>query len=188
MILLMRHGETEHGDGFYGQTDSALTHFGWQQMLTQAHDLTVDAIICSPLQRCAGFAQYLSQQQALPLFIEMRWQEYNFGDWEGRNLADLWQSHPAELEQLWQDPTQFTPPNAEPFNDFIARIAHARDRLTALQAQYPKLLIITHAGVIRVLRLLSQQNQLNNWLTYPVAHASLHQYCPLTLQVKLYEG
>jgi alpha-ribazole phosphatase len=184
MIILMRHGETEHTDGFYGRTDSQLTELGFSSMVAQARLLAFDAILTSPLQRCAKVAETLALQRHCPIYFHADWQEYDFGDWEARSIAQLWQDHPQALAQLWQDPTSFTPPNAEHFMAFLARVKQARDFALSLQTQHPHLLIITHAGVIRALRLLSQQNRVNDWLTYAVPHASLHHLSPHNHQVQ----
>ena len=67
-IDLLRHGETERGGGFRGSLDDALTARGWQQMHAALHGAGPwDALISSPLQRCAAFASQLAAQRALPL-------------------------------------------------------------------------------------------------------------------------
>ncbi|WP_173425610.1 histidine phosphatase family protein, partial [Stutzerimonas stutzeri] len=53
-IDLLRHGETERGGGFRGSLDDALTDRGWQQMREAVDGAGPwDALISSPLQRCA---------------------------------------------------------------------------------------------------------------------------------------
>lgn len=183
MILLMRHGETEHRDGFYGSTDSALTQAGLDNLYQQASPLSPDALVCSPLQRCQLPAQTLAEHHRCPCHVLPDLQEYHFGDWEGTRLDWLHQHQPDQLTAFWQHPDTFTPPGAEPFADFLARAAHARNQLLALHQHHPLLLVITHAGIIRALRLLAQQNTPQDWLSYPVGHASLHQLCPHSQQV-----
>ncbi len=180
MITLLRHGETEDRDGFYGSTDSRLTPEGVGQMLAQLRGQSIDALIASPRQRCAQVAQHWSQRIGCPYYVYDDLREYHFGDWEARRIADLWETEPDALALLWQNPHQFTPPNAEPFADFLARVATAREQLMRWQAQYEHLWVVTHAGVIRALRVLSGQNTAQDWLTYPVAHASQHLLCPTT--------
>ncbi len=178
MIRLMRHGETEHQHGFYGRTDSQLTERGKQQMRSQAQGLLPDAIITSPKQRCMHIAQQLGQELSRPLLVEEDWQEYDFGAWEGKSIQSLWQTQPDALTAFWETPHHFTPPDAEPFAAFMQRIERVRSRLMQHHQQYPSLLVVTHAGVIRLLRLLAGQTSPQHWLEYPVPHASLHSLCP----------
>lgn len=183
MILLMRHGETEHRDGFYGSTDSRLSEQGQASMQKCGQTIRFNAIACSPLQRCQQPAHILAEHHRCPCHILPELQEYHFGHWEGVRLDWLHQHHPEQLSAFWQTPDTFTPPGAEPFADFLARALHARSQILALHQQHPQLLVITHAGIIRALRLLAQQNTPQDWLTYPVGHASLHQLCPHSQQV-----
>lgn len=176
MIILLRHGKTEHNDGFYGSTDSQLTDAGREAMHHACAPLTVDAIVTSPLTRCHEVASQLATQRQCPLLILPTWQEYHFGDWEGANIAQLWQTNATDLETLWSNPYHFTPPNAETFSDFSQRLQQGITQLTHWHASYPRLLVMTHAGVIRALRLIANQTSPEQWLTYPVDNASLHHF------------
>jgi alpha-ribazole phosphatase len=176
MITLLRHGKTEHNDGFYGSTDSKLTAKGLQTMHRACETLSIDAIVTSPLTRCRQFAQQLSEQRQCPMFVLPKIREYHFGDWEGMGIAQLWQSNPKELEALWTDINTFTPPNAETFQDFNTRLKQAIAGIKTWQEQYPSMLVVTHAGVIRALRLIAEQTTTNQWLNYPVDNASLHNF------------
>jgi len=185
MITLLRHGKTEHNDGFYGSTDSQLTTAGLQSMHQACHELTIDAIVTSPLIRCQSFAHQLSEQRQCPVFILPCIREYHFGDWEGVSIAQLWQSNPKELEALWTNINQFTPPNAESFSAFCHRLQQGIERIQQLQKDNPRLLVVTHAGVIRALRLMANQTTPDQWLAYPVENASLHSLNAQTHEVNL---
>lgn len=176
MITLLRHGKTEHNDGFYGSTDSKLTTNGLQAMHRACETLSIDAIVTSPLTRCQQFAQQLSEQRQCPMFVLPQIREYHFGDWESMSIAQLWQSNPKELEALWTDINTFTPPNAETFQNFRTRLQLATTNINRRQEQYSHLLVVTHAGVIRALRLIAGQTTPDQWLSYPVDNASLHNF------------
>lgn len=178
-IILLRHGLTEHNHGFYGSTDSQLTDEGMQAMLDAVSEQAFDQIISSPLQRCARVAQLLAEQQGCDYMLSNDWREYHFGDWEAMPIQQLWDEQPEALTQFWQNPYQFSPPNAENFSLFLQRIEQARNDLIS-QTTQKKTLVITHAGVIRGLRLVSQQTRTDEWLSYPVAHASQHRLCVIT--------
>lgn len=152
LVDLLRHGEPVGGQRFRGRLDDPLSETGWAQMTAAIGEAPPwQGIITSPLRRCADFARELAGQHDLPLHIEPRWQEINFGAWEGLTVNDLWQSVPEQIAAYWQDPTQFTPPQAEPLQALQARV------IAAWQALLPSLqpgshwLVITHGGVIRVL-------------------------------------
>lgn len=176
-IILLRHGLTEHNNGFYGSTDSQLTDEGFKAMLEAVSNLNFDRIISSPLQRCAKVARQLAQQRACSYQTLPEWQEYHFGDWETLPIQQLWDEQPEALTAFWQNPYQSTPPNAEAFDVFLDRLRKAKQHLVE-SCQTSRTLIITHAGVIRGLRLIAEQTSADEWLTYPVAHASLHHLCP----------
>ncbi|KIP96693.1 MULTISPECIES: alpha-ribazole phosphatase family protein [Pseudomonas] len=152
MILhLLRHGETEQGGGLRGSLDDALTETGWAQLRSAVRaDEHWDALISSPLQRCARFAEELAAARDLPLQFEAGLQELHFGDWEGRSAAQLMETDADDLGRFWADPYAFTPPAGEPLLDFEARVL---DAVRRLQDSYQgrRLLVVTHGGVMRLL-------------------------------------
>ena len=98
---LLRHGETTGGSGFRGSTDDALTDKGWAQMHQALSDVAGwDLLISSPLQRCRMFAEQLAAARKVPLRIEADLRELHFGEWEGRNAAEILAltNHSAQAE------------------------------------------------------------------------------------------
>ncbi len=172
-IDLLRHGETERGGGFRGSLDDALTARGWQQMREAVDGAGPwDALISSPLQRCAAFARELARRRGLPLYLEADLRELHFGDWEGRSAAELMQASAEALGRFWADPYGCTPPGGEPLADFERRVLTA---LLRLQRRFAgqRLLLIGHAGVMRLL--LARQRGLprERLLEVTVAHGEL---------------
>ena len=84
------------------------------------------------------------------LDLEPDLRELNFGDWEGRTAADLMIDQSEALGRFWSDPYGFTPPGAEPVADFEKRVLAAIERLTDRCAG-ERVLLVTHAGVMRLL-------------------------------------
>ena len=76
------------------------------------------------------------------------------GTTEKKSIRHLWEESPSQLENFWTNPYQFTPNNAEPFSDFLTRLSAGLTQLKPLLHQQ-RLLIVTHAGVIRAATLIA---------------------------------
>ena len=93
---LLRHGVTERGGGLRGSLDDELTAEGWAQMRAAVASAGPwQALVSSPLRRCAAFAEELAARLGLPLQLEADLRELHFGAWEGRSAADLMHEHVA---------------------------------------------------------------------------------------------
>lgn len=174
MILdLLRHGETERGGGFRGSVDDALTAAGWAQMLAAVDGRDGwDAIVSSPLQRCAAFAGELAAVRGVAVDIRPDLRELHFGAWEGRHPADLMRDQADELGQFWNDPYAYTPPQAEPVAAFRRRVLAELASLAACYAGR-RVLVVTHAGVMRLLLAQARQLADRDLLQVQVAYAEL---------------
>lgn len=150
-VDLLRHGEPVGGRKYRGQLDDPLSERGWEQMRAAVGEHRPwDRIITSPLSRCRAFAEDLAARTGLPLAIEPRFRELGFGEWEGRTAEELLARDPQILMRFWQDPLNHTPPGAEPLTAFRNRVLAAWEEWLGCQAG-SHLLVITHAGVIRLL-------------------------------------
>jgi len=169
-IDLLRHGEVLGGSCYRGITDDPLTPKGWQQMQDKLSDASHwDVIISSPLSRCHQFAAGLSTQLQRHLISEAAFQEIDFGDWEGK-IAE--QIDAQLLSQFYADPINFSPPNGEHFNDFQQRILAAWQALLEAQ-QGKRILLITHAGVIRIILAHSLGIDIQHSFRLKIGHACL---------------
>jgi broad specificity phosphatase PhoE len=171
-IDLLRHGDTGMR-GFRGQLDDALSDTGWTQMRTAVLEGQWDAIVSSPLQRCADFARELATQRELPLHLEARLSEYHFGDWQDLPLERIAEHDAEALAKFWADPVASPPPGAESLAMFEARIRAGMDALARLPQR--RVLLVTHGGVIRLLHCLRQGLELKEMSSVDVPHASLHR-------------
>ena len=148
LIDLLRHGEPEGGARFRGERDDPPSALGREQIrLATARDRAGwTRILSSPARRCAEPAQALARELDLPLGERSWLRERGFGDWEGLTADAI----PAEaLARFWSDPVGYTPPGAEPFPAFHARVLNGWRDL--LQDPAPHTLIVTHGGVVRLL-------------------------------------
>ncbi|MGV6808461.1 MAG: histidine phosphatase family protein [bacterium] len=156
----MRHGAIQTPHLFAASEHEPLSTIGWQQMLESSNKNQQSygqwtQLISSPALRCASFARHLNQKTQIPLHIQAACQEMNFGDWQGQPSKIIWEAHQAQLQQLWQEPLAFVAPNGESMLQFQKRIQVFWQQLIAQyhhkHIKNNHLLIITHAGVIRLL-------------------------------------
>ncbi|BDS11190.1 alpha-ribazole phosphatase [Aureispira anguillae] len=142
-IYVSRHTKVNIQTGIcYGQTEiQLLDSFQMEADLLQKKiPLDLDAVITSPLSRCHLLAKRFCHQ---PL-IEDALLEMNFGDWE----LQAWDRIDPEQLQTWMDDfVHNSPPNGESMQQLYERVANFMDRLRA--TSYQKVLLVTHAGVIR---------------------------------------
>lgn len=200
---LLRHGETGQ-TGFRGRLDDPLTPHGWANMLKRVQKevrlieqrrlndprrarrakrsaqngpplvAPWNALISSPKRRCADFARALAGQWALPLIIDARFAELDFGDWEGRTAEEIMRSEASRLADFWNDPWVCSPPGGETMDSFEHRIRAASHDLTQTYAGQ-RVLLVTHGGVIRLLLCLSRGLARRELLNLAVPHASMHR-------------
>jgi alpha-ribazole phosphatase len=150
IVDLIRHGEPVGGSKYRGQSDDPLSEKGWMQMRDAVgNHCPWQRIISSPLSRCSEFAQELASRHSLPWVEDKRFKEIGFGEWEGRNRAELMAEAPDALLDFYRDPIRNRPPGAEPLPAFRDRVVEAwNDALINNAGGH--LLVVAHAGVIRM--------------------------------------
>lgn len=148
---LMRHGEPVGGRKYRGQMNDPLSDKGWAQMREAVGDhCPWQIVVSSPLLRCAEFSRELAGRHQLPLVIDHRLTELGFGAWEGRTADELIAENPDILMKFRSDPITHAPPGAEPLAAFQRRILAAWDVMIETH-RGKNVLVVTHAGVIRML-------------------------------------
>ncbi|SFR80459.1 alpha-ribazole phosphatase [Marinobacter daqiaonensis] len=151
LVDLLRHGEPEGGPGFRGDIDDPLSKTGWQQMLdTLGEGAPWDAVVTSPLIRCAGFAEVLAREHSLPVHREPRLREIGFGAWEGKTIEQVEASWGQALTRFWSDPVANPPPGGEQVEAFQDRVIEAWNHWCEELAGQ-RILVICHGGVIRMI-------------------------------------
>lgn len=174
-IYLLRHGLTEAGECYLGRTDATLTELGWQQMqqgLAAYKPAQFEAVISSPLRRCAEFATQWADAEQLQ--IEPRLAEYDFGQWDGMTGQQVFDAAPRALEMFWKDPWCYPPPAGERLEQFFQRLSGALEDIDA--AYDGPVLLICHGGVIRAIRCIMQRQPIARMFNYDVSHGSLHLF------------
>ena len=165
-VYLLRHGALTQSGILCGHTDIPLSDKGWQQ-LKDATDALPNISQCysSSLLRCSQFATQFTQQKNIPLVIDERLREMNFGLWDGKPYEKLWgaEQNPEtqdlnkpHISQFWQDPWSCAPPQGESMLSFSARVeGFWQGFCQSLSPTQPSsspqgnTLIISHGGVIK---------------------------------------
>ena len=174
-IDLLRHGQSTLSHTLRGSTDDDLTELGWSQMQHSidqslyAQDneaVPWDVIFSSPLKRCRLFADRIAQKIEKPVFYHANLQEMHFGDWEALSTQYIYENEPELLANFWQQPTLFSPPNAETMQNFHLRVING---LTDIQQQmqanhWQHALLVTHGGVIKLLKCIALKHTLDDLL------------------------
>jgi len=124
-----------------------------------------DRVYCSPLQRCKELAKVLKYDNVL---YENALMEMNFGDWENKKWDDL---NKDELNTWMADFVNIKVPNGENLIQLFNRVKVFMDRLR--MEEHKKVLLITHAGVIRCLWAYLLEIPLQNIFKIPVAHKEI---------------
>jgi alpha-ribazole phosphatase len=142
-IYLIRHIEPDFEKGIcYGHLDVPI-----QSNYKEQHDSIIarlrkdyDAVFSSPFMRCKLLAEQISNK----VIFDNRLKELNFGDWEGKKWDDINQ---AELNNWMKNYITISPPNGESLNELINRFSNFVEDLK--KQNLKKVIIITHAGIIR---------------------------------------
>ncbi len=188
-VDFLRHGEPVGGDVLRGRVDHPLSDLGWLQMqkaaqLNTARELSPTTpswthLISSPLQRCRVFAEHLAQLTALQLRVHEKWQEIDYGDWDGMLLSDWRESAGPQFKEFRKDVSKLNPPNGEAFLSFRDRVLEAMNELAELP-DGSHVLIVTHGGVLRVVLPTVLGMPLNR--SYPL-HIPFASFSRITLSV-----
>jgi alpha-ribazole phosphatase len=166
-LYLIRHDNVDKAGYCYGQTDlpSAVDYDTTAKKIEHLLPTRPKAIITSPLQRCAQLAAALFPNH--PRSVDPALMELHFGDWENTH----WDHIPREQIETWsQTPLSFTFPNGESIDEFKERVTlSAQPLLASTEAT----VVVTHAGVMRLMFALATNNSWQSLLKLPIPFASV---------------
>jgi len=140
-LHLLRHGAPVQPGLLMGRTDGLPTVAGIAACVAQADARDIEQIVTSDLLRCRAAADAIGTDQGITPFVDPRWRELDFGEWDGVAADTL---DPAALGRFWDNPDDSPPPGGECWSSLVSRVS---DALTSL-VPYPTL-IVTHGGAIR---------------------------------------
>jgi alpha-ribazole phosphatase len=154
IITLVRHGEVEEAYQrcYNGHNNIGLSLKGKEEAALLAncfHDRSFDAVYCSDLKRCRQTIEPFTQNSIVytPLLREKSW-----GRHEGMGFEAIVERDGLEYKSFEQ---WITALDGEPYDAYIERIKHFFTEHLPQQSQ-ENVLVVTHAGVIRVLMHLLQ--------------------------------
>ncbi len=130
-----------------------------------------DIVYCSPLKRCKELATELKLEN---IVFESALMEMNFGDWENQKWNDINQD---DLNNWMIDFVNVKTPNGENLIDLFERVKFFLKNLK-LQP-HKKVLLVTHAGVIRCIWAYLLDIPLQNVFKIPIGHNEVF-LCKLT--------
>jgi len=166
-VYLIRHTTPIFEPGLiYGRKELSLhPDFPTELKAVQTQlDGDFDMLYSSPALRCTELARALS-----PTFsTDFRLQELDFGAWEGKT----WDTVDQQALQAWMDDyVNVCTPGGESMMQMYARV---QDFWTELgKSGYRKVGIVTHAGVIRLIRSMVDQIPLNRVFDIKIAYGEV---------------
>jgi broad specificity phosphatase PhoE len=152
-LLLARHGETDwNRDGrWQGQTDTPLNDRGREQARALAAEVAgngITAVYASDLARARDTAAVVAERLRVPLHIDPRLRELQFGRWEGLTTPEIEQRYPDEIASWRAEDGSSAVAGGETYAEMSARVVAA---LTQIAAGHPSedVLVVLHGGPIR---------------------------------------
>lgn len=171
-LTLIRHTSLQIAPGVcYGQTDVDVSVNFMQEVLAtqkKLSDIAVDAVFCSPLQRCVKLAEALKLNNIMQ---DNRLKELHFGDWE----MQAWDAIPRDYFDQWANSyAHLSPPNGETFSQLQARgIAFINEIISQYHQQH--VLVVTHGGMIRALLAYVLSMELKSLFRFTIDYGSVTQ-------------
>ncbi|MGZ6951745.1 MAG: histidine phosphatase family protein [Acidimicrobiia bacterium] len=146
MILLVCHGETEANRAglALGHADPPLTERGVVQaraVATALRSSGATRVVSSPLRRARSTGEAIADALDLPLEIDERLVEMDYGEWDVRSFSDF----PPEDLARWRRDASFAPPGGE-------SLLAVGDRVAALCRELvdgPTVVAVSHVSPIK---------------------------------------
>jgi probable phosphoglycerate mutase len=155
-VLLIRHGSARHStpdvplDLVDGHSDPELTELGQRQATAVAQRLAhtpAAGMFVTPLRRTQQTAEPLAERTGQVPVVVPELREVYLGDWEGQ-LTHRVAAEESLIQELFQAERWDVIPNAEPMEEFSARIGAGMDQLVDAGGPDATVLAIVHGGVI----------------------------------------
>ncbi|OEH84768.1 hypothetical protein BHU72_08010 [Desulfuribacillus stibiiarsenatis] len=186
-VVMVRHGETDWNlhRKYLGHTDVPLNQKGYFETAEICENLLSDLaplngnilIASSDLQRCLYLAKRVQERLHVKtdIIVNKSFREIDFGDWEGLTFDEIQDKYPKQAALFLKQPNQllFNGENLEQFSDRIVNgIQNIYNDVKDIH-NINTLLIITHGGVIRVLKSLIHKGTPSDYWQYSANHGEV---------------
>jgi alpha-ribazole phosphatase len=173
-LILARHGETDYNQQwrFQGHTDLGLSRVGRRQAERLRRRLSrepLDVIYTSHLKRAAETAGIIARGRGLRVEFRENLAELDFGRLEGMTHDEIVERYPDW--RLGDD--DFTAYGGESLEQLGQRIRAFAKELRSHNPDDADILIIAHAGPLRVLLCVLLGIDIENWRRFHLTPASL---------------
>lgn len=146
-IYLIRHTAPEIEKGIcYGQADIPLKETFQEEatVVLQGIHTPIEKVFTSPSSRCSQLAGLIRDKFQIPMILDTRLQELNFGEWELKPWDAI---DPLQLKH-WMDDYVTTPATGgESYHDLFRRVQQFWNEIT--EGPYNSVAVVTHHGVIK---------------------------------------
>ena len=154
LVFLVRHGVTAwHDEGkVLGQRDLPLSERGLAQARASAQALANVAIadvLTSPLQRSIQTAEIISERVSIDVARDPRLTDFRVGKWSGMSHQEI--SSSAEYLRFIDNPLSERIPGGESLTEIRDRAVSAVEQTLHDSPRGDAVVIVTHAGIIRVI-------------------------------------
>ncbi|MGH7863317.1 MAG: histidine phosphatase family protein [Candidatus Dormibacteraceae bacterium] len=155
-VWLVRHGATTAPVGVaIGASDPPLSESGQLQAEGLASELAhrpLSRIFASDRRRALMTAQAIASPHGIPVEVDLRLRELDFGAWEGRPLSELWREDPAAAA-AWERDLRMGPSSlGESVGEFEARVLEFWTQSRTLAKS--EVAVVAHRGSLAVLQAL----------------------------------
>jgi broad specificity phosphatase PhoE len=147
MLIVVRHGRTESNASglLLGRMDPPLDDTGRRQAAAAATVLSgVGRVVTSPLVRTRQTAEMIADVAGVPVEVDERFVELDYGEWDGRPVAD----GAAEEWRAGRDDLGFAPPGGESLRDLGVRVRSGLDALEH-DAEHEDIVIVSHVSPVK---------------------------------------
>jgi broad specificity phosphatase PhoE len=149
VIVIVRHGRTAANAGglLLGRADPPLDDEGTRQaesLSGACAPLDVVRIVTSPLGRCRQTAEAIAATSPVPVEVDERWIELDYGELDGVPVADV----PDETWRRWRVDPEFAPPGGETLATLGTRVREACEELRE-SALTTDVVVVTHVSPVK---------------------------------------
>jgi alpha-ribazole phosphatase len=178
-FYLVRHGELKNsGRGRVPDTnDKGLSSDGVLEaelISSFFHDLRISAIFSSPNNSAVETTDIIAKNIGEPTFFKHSGlTDKREGEWDGKTYWQIREEDAKSWEKWSKDPINFCPPNGESVRDFVSRVGRALKDIRTNYEIGEKIILSTHAGVVRAMLILALDIPVDNFFRIDVPLSSI---------------